>query len=554
MINKKLKIGLHYFLFAIFFLVIITGCKESQKNIEPFGEDIEQHIETLSSDEFEGRAPATPGGRKTVEYIETEFEDIGLSPAVNGSYRQAVPLLEITGRDFSDLTISSENQNIHSFSYANEMVIGTNRRKENISIEDSEIVFAGYGIVAPEYGWNDYEGIDVEGKTVVVLVNDPGFATKDEEMFTGEAMTYYGRWTYKFEEAARQGAAAALIIHQDEPAGYGWGVVRNSWSGTQYRIAGNNDSDFLKAEGWIQLDVAEKIFSESGTSLEIAMQKARQPDFTPEQLDLSASLSFNNDCEETESHNVIGYIEGSEYPDESVVYMAHWDHLGKVEKNDEVFIYNGAVDNATGVSGLIAMARRFAGRQEPPERSVVFIAVTAEESGLIGSQYYAENPLFPVEQTVAGINMDALNVYGPTNDVEVIGYGYSGLDDYLKRHAAEQGRSLKPNTEPEKGYYFRSDHFNMVKKGVPMIYASAGSDYIGKDKAYAEKVREDMSKRYHQPSDTIHDMWDYDGIHQDLWLYYNIGNELTNNDDFPNWRREGEFKNIRQQSTDKRRN
>lgn len=553
MINTTLKTSPLYFLLSTLFLFIIMGCKDSSKTSEPFSENIKRHIETLSSDEFEGRAPASPGGRKTVEYIESEFNDIGLNPAVNDSYRQTVPLLEITGRDFSELTISSDNKNIHSFSYAEEMVVGTNRHEENITIEDSEIVFAGYGIVAPEYGWNDYEGIDVEGKTVVVLVNDPGFATKDEEMFTGEAMTYYGRWSYKFEEAARQGAAAALIIHQDEPAGYGWDVVRNSWSGTQYRVAGDSESDFLKAEGWLQLDVAKKIFSESGTSLELAMEKAEKPDFTAEQLNLSASVSFNNNFEELDSHNVIGYIKGSEYPDETVIYMAHWDHLGKVEKNDEVLVYNGAVDNATGVSGLIAMARRFANLEEPPKRSVVFMAVTAEESGLIGSQYYAENPLFPVEQTVAGINMDGLNVYGPTNDIEVIGYGFSGLDDYLKRHATEQGRTLKPNTEPEKGYYFRSDHFNMVKKGVPMIYASAGSDYIGKDEAYAEKVKKDMSERYHQPSDTIHDMWDYDGIYQDLWLFYNIGKELANNDDFPNWRREGEFKNIRQQTADKRR-
>lgn len=539
--------------FVIFFVLFITGCREKPVTIEPFGEQVESHIKTLSSDEFEGRAPATAGGKKTIEYIKSQYKDIGLKPAVNDSYRQVVSLIKITGQNFSDLNIFYDNKHAHSFRYSDEFVLSSNRKENSISIEDSELVFAGYGIVAPEYGWNDYEDIDVEGKTVIVLVNDPGFATKDEEMFMGEAMTYYGRWTYKFKEAARQGADAALIIHRDEPAGYGWDVVENSWTGSQYRIDNNDKAGFLKAEGWVQYDVAEKIFTDSGKSLDMAIEKAEQKEFSAKPLGLIVSFDFNNNYKKFDCHNVIGYIEGSKHPDETIIYMAHWDHLGKVKKNNKVLIYNGAIDNATGVSGLIEMARRFKNLKEPPKRSIVFMAVTAEESGLLGSQYYTQNPLFPIEKTVAGINMDALNVYGPTNDVKVIGYGFSELDNFLKRHAAKQDRIIKPDPEPEKGYYFRSDHFSMIKKGIPTIFASGGSDYIGKDEEYAEMIKQDMQQRYHKPSDTIHNLWNYDGIHQDLWLFYYVGKDLANSNDFPNWTRDCEFKSIRQKTKDKRR-
>jgi Zn-dependent M28 family amino/carboxypeptidase len=539
-------------LFSTAALLLIASCSSPDTRIEPFGENIEKDIEILASDEFEGRAPASPGGKKTEEYIQSRFIEIGLKPANGNSFLQPVPLMEVTASGVSPLRVSGNGKDI-SLAYLDEMVIGTYRMEEKVSLENSDLVFAGYGIVAPEYGWNDYEGLDVEGKTVIVLVNDPGFATGDDSAFTGKAMTYYGRWTYKFEEAARQGAAAALIIHQTEPASYGWEVVRNSWSGTQYGVAAQGENKRLLAEGWIHYDPAGKIFEMAGVDFESALESASRQGFKPQPLGLSASVSFNNEFVFSESNNVIGYIEGSRFPDETVIYMGHWDHLGMVEENGKVHIYNGAVDNATGVAGLMAIAERFMESGEAPERSVVFMAVTAEESGLLGSRYYSENPLFPIATTVAGINMDALNVYGPTRDIVVVGYGFSELDEYVKRHASDQNRVVKPNPYPERGYYYRSDHFNMAKQGVPMIYAKGGSDYIGRDSEYAEMVSEDYARRYHQPDDIVHDLWDYDGIHQDLWLFYNIGRELAGNDDFPNWSADSEFRAARDRNSGLRR-
>jgi Zn-dependent M28 family amino/carboxypeptidase len=551
MFDNRFKTGLGFFPAVLLF--ILAACSSPERKIETFGNNLEKDIETLASDEFEGRAPASPGGEKTVEYIKSRFMEIGLKPANGNSYLQAVPLMEITGSGFSPLTVSGNGEDL-SLSYLDDMVVGTYRMQESVTLENSELVFAGYGIVAPEYDWNDYEGIDVKGKTVVVLVNDPGFATGDDSMFTGNAMTYYGRWTYKFEEAARQGAAGALIIHQTEPASYGWDVVRNSWSGTQYGVASQGETERLLAEGWIHADPARKIFEMAGIDFDDALERARENTFRPISLDLTASVSFNNTFDYSESHNVIGYIEGSKYPEETFIYMGHWDHLGMVEADGEVQIYNGAVDNATGVAGLMAIAERFIQNGEPPLRSVVFMALTAEESGLLGSRYYSGNPLFPVETTVAGINMDALNVYGPTRDIVAVGYGFSDLDEYMKRHAAGQDREVVPNPYPERGYYYRSDHFNMAKVGVPMIYANGGSDYIGRDSEYSDMVSQDYARRYHQPTDVVHDLWDFEGIHQDLWLFYNIGKELANNDDFPNWSPESEFRAARDEKAHLRRN
>jgi Zn-dependent M28 family amino/carboxypeptidase len=526
-------------------VLLFSSCQVEPAQVEDFSPTLETHIRTLSSDAFEGRAPATAGGRKTVDYLETAFREAGLQPAVNGSFRQAVPLVEITGYNFSPMFIRGE-QTEHAYSYRSQVVVGSPLLQAEISLDGSEMVFVGYGIVAPEYGWNDYEGVDVSGKTVVILVNDPGYATQDPELFTGNAMTYYGRWTYKYEEAARQGAAAALIVHEDGPAGYGWDVVRNSWTGPQYDLDLQNGENRLLVEGWLHQEVAREVFKNAGTTLTDAMDRAARPGFSAEPMDLYASIDFQNRYEQKDCYNVAGYIEGSRYPDEVFIYMGHWDHLGKEETEDgEVLIYNGAIDNATGTAGLIAMAERFVALEERPERSVLFIAVTAEESGLIGSRYYSENPLFPIATTVGGINMDGLNVYGPTSDLEVVGLGFSELDDYLGRHAAEFDRYLKREPEPEKGYYFRSDHFNLARVGVPMIFANGGSDFVGRDEAYAEQVRQDMEKRYHQPTDVVHDMWDFSGIHQDLWLFFNIGLELANSRDFPNWSEDSEFRAIR---------
>ncbi len=532
-------------------LSIVSCGGPKTADIPVFCDNFRTHVETLASDDMEGRAPSTPGGMRAVEYIENEMQRIGLKPAVNGSYRQEVPLVEITGYNFSPLVIRNE-QTALSFEYLSDMVIGTYKLQDRSELKDSELVFVGYGVVAPEFGWNDYEGIDVTGKTVVVLINDPGFALQDESMFNGNAMTYYGRWTYKFEEAARQGAAGALIVHQTEPASYGWDVVRNSWSGTQYGIGVDTGAPRLEAEGWLQKDVARQVFEMAGMTLEDALDKALDPDFKPFTMGVHASVQFENEFEHTTCYNVIGYIEGAEYPDETIIYMGHWDHLGMVETDQGVEIYNGAVDNATGVGAILSIAERFAAG-ETPARSLVFMAVTAEESGLLGSRFYGENPVFPLETTVGGINIDALNVYGATWDVSVVGYGNSEMEDYLRRHAANQQRHLVSEPHPERGYFYRSDHISLARQGVPMIYAQGGTDYIGRDEAYARMVAEDMAARYHAPTDVVHDKWVWEGMHQDMWMFYSLGQEFANSRVWPNWYEGNEFRQLRDASADKRR-
>ncbi len=525
----------------------LTACGPQQKEtveIPVFSENYERFVRTLSSDEFEGRAPTTPGGKKTKAYIEAEFRRMGLKPANDNSFRQAVPLIEIEGSNFSDLQISDSLIDL-SFSYLDEMVVTTIRQEDSIRLEDSELVFAGYGIVAPEFGWDDYKGIDVSGKTVVVLVNDPGYEKEDPDLFTGNAMTYYGRWTYKYEEAARQGAAGVLIVHETGPAGYGWDVVRNSWSGPQYEVGGNNSPSVL-VQGWLHTDAAALLFDRAAYSFTQLKELALSPDFQPFSLGMSASVNFDIKYSQSDSYNIAGYIEGSERPEETIIYMAHWDHLGKEETDEGVKIYNGAIDNATGTGAIMAIAEKFSRMDPAPKRSVVFIAVTAEESGLIGSQYYAQNPLFPLEKTVGGINIDGLNVYGPTRDIVVIGYNMTQMQDYLTQYAAGQERVLVPERYPERGYFYRSDHFNLVKEGVPMIYANSGNDYIGRDEQYAAMVQEDQENRYHSPDDVINELWDWRGLHQNLWLFYNVGKELANSNDWPQWREGTEFEAIRQ--------
>lgn len=520
-------------------------------DIEVFCDNYRTHVETLAADDMEGRAPATRGGEKAKQYIKGEFQRIGLKPALGDTYFQAVPLVEITGYNFSDLVVTDGETEL-AYSYLDDMVVGTTRLQDHAALENSELVYVGYGVVAPEYGWNDYEGVDVEGKTVVVLINDPGFILEDEDMFSGRAMTYYGRWTYKFEEAARQGAAGALIIHQTEPASYGWDVVRNSWSGTQYGIGEDTGDPRLEAEGWVQKEVARELFEAIGMDLEEALASAVDPGFQAFPMGLYANVTFDNEFQYSECHNVIGYIEGSQYPDETIVYMAHWDHLGMVETEDGVDIYNGAVDNATGVGAIISIAERFMTHDEQPERSIVFMAVTAEESGLLGSKFYGENPVFPPATTVGGINIDALNVYGPTWDVSVVGYGNSEMEEYIHRYARKQGRYVVPEPTPEAGYFYRSDHISLARQGIPMIYAQAGKDYIGQDEAYAEMVSKDMASRYHAPTDVIHDMWIWDGLHQDMWMFYHIGQDLANSREWPNWNEGNEFRQLRDKTADQR--
>lgn len=501
----------------------------------------------LSSDEFDGRMPGTPGEEKTVALLIERFEQAGLEPGNDGSWVQNVPLVEITGKDFAPLTIAGADTNL-SFDFGDDWVGVTYREDAETALEDSELVFVGYGINAPERDWNDYEGVDMTGKTAVILVNDPDFGTESlEGPFGGKAMTFYGRWTYKYEEAARQGAAGAIIIHDTAPASYGWNVVESSWSGPQaYAQRGENAPPLTIMNGWVQKEAGAQILEAAGQDLEELSAMAKTKGFTAVPLGLTASTSFSNDIRTFESQNVIGILPGSERPDEYVIHTAHWDHLGRcTPAPDGDDICNGAVDNATGTAALAALAEAHA-KAGAPARSLVFLAVTAEESGLLGAHYYAQNPVFPLAQTVGGINMDAFLVAGPSRDVTVVGPGKSQLDGFLNAALEADGRVATPNPTPEAGYYYRSDHFAFAKRGVPMLYVDGGEDLIegGREagKAVADDYREN---RYHGPKDEFDENWDWSGVMQDLQLMYRIGRMLAMSTSWPNWNEGDEFRGIR---------
>ena len=505
----------------------------------------------LSLDSYEGRAPGSVGEEKTVAYLIAKYKAAGLEPGNNGSWTQDVPLIEITAKNVSALTIADRSGKAMSFAYGNEYVIGSYRETPKTDIKQSEMVFVGHGIVAPEKGWNDYAGVDVKGKTVVVMVNDPDFENEGlDGPFGGKAMTYYGRWTYKFEEAARQGAAAVLIIHDTAPAAYGWNVVNSSWTGTQF-LAQSKDGgkSQTQANGWIQKSVAKEIFAAAGQNLDKQMAAAKQKGFKAVPLNLTASMNFENDIARKASKNVIGVMKGTKRPDEYVLYTAHWDHLGRcTAAPDGDDICNGAVDNATGTAALVALAEGFA-KAGAPERSVVFLAVTAEESGLLGSKFYAENPIFPLSQTVGGVNMDAFSMSGPAKNLTVIGKGKSQLDVYLEAAAKSEGRTPEMEPTPEKGFYYRSDHFSFAKLGVPMVYFEGGDDLVTGGKAAAKAAAEDYEKnRYHAPGDEFDEKWDWSGVMSDLKLYYRVGRMLAMTDAWPNWNDGDEFRAVRDKS------
>jgi Zn-dependent M28 family amino/carboxypeptidase len=505
----------------------------------------------LSLDSYEGRAPGSVGEEKTVAYLISKYKAAGLEPGNNGSWTQDVPLIEITAKNVSALTIADRSGKAMSFAYGNEYVIGSYRETPKTDIKQSEMVFVGHGIVAPEKGWNDYAGVDVKGKTVVVMINDPDFENDGlDGPFGGKAMTYYGRWTYKFEEAARQGAAAVLIIHDTAPAAYGWNVVNSSWTGTQF-LAQSKDGgkSQTQANGWIQKSVAKEIFAAAGQNLDKQMAAAKQKGFKAVPLNLSASMNFENDIARKVSKNVIGVMKGTKRPDEYVLYTAHWDHLGRcTAAADGDDICNGAVDNATGTAALVALAEGFA-KAGAPERSVVFLAVTAEESGLLGSKFYAENPVFPLSQTVGGVNMDAFSMSGPAKNLTVIGKGKSQLDAYLEAAAKSEGRTPETEPTPEKGFYYRSDHFSFAKLGVPMVYFEGGNDLVTGGKAAAKAAAEDYEKnRYHAPGDEFDEKWDWSGVMSDLKLYYRVGRMLAMTDAWPNWNDGDEFRAVRDKS------
>ena len=505
----------------------------------------------LSLDTYEGRAPGSAGEEKTVAYLISKFKAAGLEPGNNGSWTQDVPLIEITAKNVSALSIADRSGKAMSFAYGDEYVIGSYRETEKTEIKQSDLVFVGHGIVAPEKGWNDYAGVDVKGKTVVVMVNDPDFESDGlDGPFGGKAMTYYGRWTYKYEEAARQGAAAVLIIHDDAPAAYGWNVVNSSWTGTQF-LAQSKDGgkSHTQANGWIQKSVAKEIFDAAGQDLEKQMAAAKQKGFKAVPLNLTASLNFENDIARKASKNVIGVMKGTKRADEYVLYTAHWDHLGRcTAAADGDNICNGAVDNATGTAALVTLAEGFT-KAGAPERSVVFLAVTAEESGLLGSKYYAENPIYPLSQTVGGVNMDAFSMSGPAKNLTVIGKGKSQLDTYLEAAAKSEGRTPEMEPTPEKGFYYRSDHFSFAKLGVPMVYFEGGDDLITGGKAAAKAAADDYEKnRYHAPGDEFDENWDWSGVMSDLKLYYRVGRMLAMTDAWPNWNEGDEFRAVRDKS------
>ncbi len=508
-------------------------------------------VETLSSDAFEGRAPGTAGEEKTLAYLVEQFQKAGLQPGNNGSWFQDVPLVAITAKNVSDLSFTGGSAPM-KLKYGPEFVAATYRVTPRIEVKDSPVVFVGYGINAPEKGWNDYAGVDVKGKTVVILVNDPDWETPEAKgEFNGRAMTYYGRWTYKYEEAARQGAAAAIIVHQTEPAAYGWNVVQSSWTGEQQVAdAENGHMDQSAATGWMQLDKARALFAGAGQDFDKLAAAAKVKGFKPVALgDVKASVSFDNDIRKHASKNVIGVLPGAKRPDEYVLYTAHWDHLGRCEAAaDGDNICNGAIDNATGTAALIAIAQanKAAGA---PDRSLVFLAVTAEESGLLGSKYYGDNPVYPLGKTVGGVNIDAINMTPPARNVVVVGKGKSGIDTYLDTALAKQNRTATAEPTPEKGYYYRSDHFSLAKHGVPMLYFDAGDDLVEGGKAAGEAAAKDYTdNRYHGPKDEYDPNWNWAGVAQDLQIYYAVGRMLAMTTEWPNWVDGDEFRGIRDKS------
>jgi Zn-dependent M28 family amino/carboxypeptidase len=506
----------------------------------------------LASDEFEGRAPSTHGEELTVAYLSEQMRAAGLQPGNNGSWTQNVPLVEITAKDVAPLRFTTPRGE-QSLAYGNDFVVGSYRVTPSTAIANSDVVFVGYGINAPEKGWNDYAGVDVRGKTVVILINDPDWETQTlDGPFNGRAMTYYGRWTYKFEEAARQGAAAAIIVHDTEPAAYGWNVVNSSWTGAQYYADdANGHMDQTQANGWMQLEAARTLFTAAGQDFDALRQQAKQPGFHAVPLTgVQASMSFNNEIKRAASHNVIGILPGRTRPNEYVIYSAHWDHIGRCTANaagDD--ICNGAVDNATGTAGLVAIAEAFQRSGRAPDRSVVFLAVTAEESGLLGSQYYAEHPVYPLAQTVGGVNMDALTYVGPARDIVLSGGPKSELEAYLRRAADLDHRVIVADPTPERGYYYRSDHFSFAKLGVPMLSVGSGDDLIDGGVAAGRAASEDYTRNhYHGPSDQIDIIRRWDGMAADIRLFYRIGRDLANDTAWPNWNEGDEFRAIRDRS------
>ncbi len=502
---------------------------------------IDRHLATLASDEFGGRLPFSEGETLTLDYLETELKALGLAPGNGDSYRQEVPMVEITGYPDASVALRAPGQTLN-WAQGEQIVTYSERAEAQASLENSELVFAGFGIVAPEYGWNDYEGIDVKGKTVVVMVNDPGYYTEDSTLFKGNQMTYYGRWTYKFEEAARQGAAGCLIIHEAGAAGYPWFVVQSSWSGTRLTLEPDG-TPLLNVAGWITLDAAKELFQAGQPDITGWFGMATQPDFQAIPLKTKLSTGVRNELRFDKSNNIIATLPGATRPEEYIVYTAHWDHIGVGPAVNGDSIYNGALDNASGTSLLLSIAEAYTKMEQKPDRTVVFLFVTAEEQGLWGSAYYVNNPIFPLDKTVANINIDGINPSGKAKDLTITGAGHSEMDELAETIAVEQGRYAQPGQEPEKGYFYRSDHFNFAKKGVPALYAKGGYDHWSKGKAYAQAQKDNfVANRYHQPADEYtNGDWPLGGAVQDGELLFKVGLGLATSEQWPKWKAQSEF-------------
>jgi Zn-dependent M28 family amino/carboxypeptidase len=517
--------------------------KVDDEGLASFSKDsLARHIIMLASDSFQGRRPFTVGETFTVDYLAKSFAALGLEPSNNGSYFQDVPLVEITPKVAPSIKVQSAKASF-DLKAMEDYVIWTEDLDSSVVLDKSDVVFAGFGVVAPEYNWNDYEGLDVKGKTVLVMVNDP---IGDSSLFKGKAMTYYGRWTYKFEEAARQGAKACLIVHNTERASYPFSVVQNSWGTAQMHLDTRGGTNYrCPVEGWITEAAAKKLLAAAGdTSL---LAKAQNQGFKAVSLGLQISTSMQVGMVFNKSKNVIAQITGSKYPDEYIIYTAHWDHfgIGKPDAKGDS-IYNGALDNASGTAALLEMARVYKSLKTPPERTIIFLAVTGEEQGLLGSAYYGEHPVYPLEKTVANINMDVLNNFGKTKDLVVVGAGQSDLEDYLTEAASAKGRYISPEPHPGAGSYFRSDHFNFAKHGVPALTTESGIDDVTRGKEFGEKQQQDYTDNfYHQPSDEYLPSWNLEGSIDDIQLLFMVGKKLAYSHIWPKWKEGSEFKSLR---------
>ena len=508
------------------------------------------HIKVLASDEFEGRAPGTKGEELSVKYINDQFKKIGLKPGnPDGTYTQEVPLAGIRGEPKMSFAVGDK---ITELKYPDDFVASSARLRPEISVDNSDVVFVGYGIVAPEYGWDDYKNVDVRGKTLLMLIGDPPVpdpkdpSKLDEKMFKGKAMTYYGRWTYKYEIAAQKRAAAAIIIHETEPAAYPWQVVRSSWGKENFELDNpNKNMDTVEARSWITLDTAKKLLADCGQDFDALKKSALSKEFRPVSLKATAYIEIKQQIRSFKSHNVIGKLEGSDpkLNGEYIIYTAHWDHLGRHPELQGDQIFNGAIDNASGVASVIELGGAFTKLNPPPKRSVLFMATTAEEAGLLGAKYYTQHPLYPLEKTLADINIDGVNPWGKSRDVEDLTDGNSTLDDLLGQAAGRQGRVLKPNSEPEKGGFYRVDTFEFAKAGVPALHAARGVEIIGKPPEYGKQKRDEYTaKHYHQPSDQVDPAWDLSGAVQDVQLLFEVGYQVANGDKFPEWKAGSEFR------------